>query len=227
MISKNLIGLLFYLLLVNQGSGGAPVCIPLTESQEPVRIARGAEQCLSVPMPGLREERLIFLTWKARIEGDPARGGYRGLRVRVNEEVVGLEDTNRVSRTTNKPPLHTDPGGRCHAWYAEGDNAWLAPFARGFTLGDLGGMFEGAEEEVFLYSVDISDLIRQDAVNRIVFRHVSENGPAGDMWYRTGTCTGNLVLKDIRLEITSPDRGVGSVEPSEPESARVAAKERT
>ena len=227
MISKQLIGLLFYLFLVNQGAGEAPICIPLTESQEPVRIARGAEQCLSIPMPGLREERVILLTWKARIEGDPDRGGYRSLRVRVNDKVVGLEGRDRSPRTTNKPPLYTDPEGRCHAWYTKGNDAWLAPFARGFNLGDLSGMFEGAEEEVFLYSVDISDLIRKSAVNRIVFRNVSENGLAGDIWYRTETCTGDLVLKDILLEMTSPKRDVGSEEITDPESARVPVEEKT
>ncbi len=195
------------------------------DRQEPIRINQGTEQCLSFPLPRLRQSKEIRLSWSARIEGDPRRGGLRILRVEVNGRPVGAEHNGRNPRMINKPVVYTDPSGGCHAWYTEDNNAWLAPLARDFTLEDLGGMFGGADKEVFSYNVDISDLILRRAVNRIVFRHVGLESLRQDMWNESEKCTDDLVLQDVRLELKNPDSGTGSEKVQDMERIRISAKE--
>lgn len=217
MISKQLIITLVYLLLIQQqGSSETPVCIRLTGKQEVIQISQGTERCLAIPIPHLPGAKQIRLRWKARVEGGGGESGRWQMQVEINRAPVGPDCDGRLHAGIHKPPMYLDARGEHHVWYTEKRRAWMTPSASSFTPDGLEGMFRGANEDVFTYSVDVSDYLQPDRINQIVFRHLDPASQGFETLAHPRAAAQELFLEDVCLVMDNSAETLRSVSEREP-----------
>ncbi len=132
---------------------------------EETRIEVGATGEWTFP-PADVEGKTALLEFTIRTQAPSASGSTYMVRIHLNGEVVRAAKTRRLTRLRNKPvSWHHTPTLVLH-W--AGADQWRVVYAPDFEVANAS---PGMDGQAYRFVLDVTDLIRSDAENELVFEH--------------------------------------------------------
>lgn len=209
-----------YCMLMPHGSVAAE---PIWQQGEGnvFRLAPEASTSYEVFIPQPGKDKVVTLSWRARIDADRQRGGREFLRITVNGESVAALRDRLSSRILNKPAVYVDQRGRRQRWYVHGAQGWLVPFADDFSPPNPTSRFSKAGTEAYEFSVDVTDLVRLNSENTVSVHNLMKKRYFHKYKRRYFQRTqGDLVVEGLRFGWGS--RSVDQSMPRAPQASSVA-----